>query len=57
MLTDERLEEMRHDWLHYDDPKWQEGIELIDEIKRLRSELARYKTPCVDNVTIKEIEK
>lgn len=50
MLTDERLSEIEK-------IKWcgEHGfipIELIDEIKRLRAELARYKTPNVDSIEV-----
>jgi hypothetical protein len=52
MLTDERLDEIIEN-----NPTFDERVTLAYEIKRLRAELARYKTPCLDNVTIKEIEK
>jgi hypothetical protein len=38
------------------DPDEYVGSLELENIQ-LRAELARYKTPCVDNVTIKEIEK
>ena len=52
-LTDDDLSFLKQSWLHFETPSWQEGVYLIDEVRRLRAELARYKTPNVDNVTIK----
>ncbi len=38
-LTDDDLSFLRQSWLHFETPSWQEGVYLIDEVRRLREEI------------------
>ena len=38
-LTDDDLSFLKHSWLHFETPSWQEGVCLIDEVRRLREEI------------------
>ena len=46
MISDERLDEIIEN-----NPTFDERVTLAYEIKRLRAELARYRTPQVENAT------
>lgn len=50
-MSDDTLVRMKEDYLHFTRPTWREGVDLIDEVLRLRKELSRYKTPQVENAT------
>ncbi len=52
-LTDDELSFLKHSWLHFETPSWQEGVCLIDEVKRLREEVNRLSSGCCTSVECK----
>ena len=53
LMDDATLTYMKAGYLEGDMPSRGDALDMIDEIKRLRAELARYKTPNVDDVEVK----
>lgn len=44
MLTDEKLEKLKNEYLQFGSPSWKDAVELIDEIRRLRTQNSQLRT-------------